>query len=344
MTAAYIVEVFMRKLTLFILILAMLAAMGACGADPTSAEISASPSVTPNDVDDVEMPAQPQIGFSLAGEGAFYDQLTKDIEAACATLDYEANIVAADSGDKQKSDIRSMLSAGAAVIVIDPVDVDALETVLAECETSGVPVINIIDSINGLVSTLISPDYIEIGKNAGQRAVSLYGEQQGKCLELKTGYDSFIMQLMSDGFNSAISEDSDVSLTTEKYCGNDEEKAYQAAKNDLWLNDTTFIFAQSAALARGAMRAIEESGKEVSLVVYGGDMDIIEAVSAGKVNMAMFIDTAQIVQKAVADADSFIKNASYAPLPYQKLDVYTVTADNAADYVSADNLYAKEPV
>mgnify|MGYP000377400542 CR=1 FL=1 len=333
----------MRKLTLFILILAMLIVSAACGADPASADISEPPSATPIAVDDVEMPSQPQIGFSLAGEGPFYDQLTKDIEAACAAHDYEANIVAADSGDKQKSDIRSMLSAGAAVIVIDPVDVDALETVLAECETGGVPVINIIDSINGLVSTLISPDYIEIGKSAGQRAVSLYGEQQGKCMELKIDYDSFIMQLMSDGFNSAIAEDSDVSLTTEKYCGNDEEKAYQAVKNDLWLNDTNFIFAQSAALARGAMRAIDESGKEVSLVVYGGDMDIIEVVSNGKVNMAMFIDTAQIAQKAVADADSFINNASYAPPQYQKLDVYTVTADNAAEYLSADSLYAKEP-
>jgi erythritol transport system substrate-binding protein len=327
----------------FVLITALLMAMAACGADPASTDISAPPSVMPSDVDEVEMPSQPQIGFSLAGEGVFYDQLTADIQAACVPLNYEANVVVADSGDKQKSDISSMLSAGAAVIVIDPVDVDALETVLAECETDGVPVINIIDSINGLVSTLISPDYIEIGKSAGQRAVSLYGEQQGKCLELKTDYDSFIMQLMSDGFHSAISEDSDVTLTAEKYCGLDEEKAYQAVKNDLQLNDTNFIFAQSSELARGAMRAIEESGKEVSLVVYGGDMDIIEAVSSGKVNMAMFIDTAQIAQKAVADADSFIKNESYAPAQYQQLDIHTVTADNAADYLSAQSLYAKAP-
>lgn len=331
----------MRKLTLFILILALLMAMGACGANPASADISAPPSATPSAVDEVEVPSAPQIGFSLAGEGVFYDQLKADFEAACVALNYEANIVSADSGDKQKSDISSMLSAGAAVIVIEPVDVDVLETVLAECETDGVPIINIIDSINGLVSTLITPDYIEIGKSAGQRAVSLYGEQQGKCLELKTDYDSFIMQLMSDGFNSAIGEDSDVTLTTEKYCGYDEEKAYEAVKNELWLNDINFIFAQSAQLARGALRAVAESGKDVSLVVYGGDMDIIEAVSSGKVNMAMFIDTAQIVQKAVADADSFIKNASYAPLQYQKLDVSTVTADNVADYYNVESLYAK---
>lgn len=333
----------MKKLTLFICILALLMAMGACGTEPASADVSATPSATLNPNDDVEQSALPQIGFSLAGEGAFYDQLKADIEAACASLNYEANIVTADSGDKQKRDISSMLSAGAAVIVIDPVEVDALEAVLAECETDGVPVINIIDSINGLVSTLISPDYIEIGKSAGQRAVSLYGEQQGKCLELKTDYDSFIMQLMSDGFISAIGEDSDVTLITEKYCGYDEEKAYEAVKNDLWLNDTNFIFAQSAELGRGAIRAIGESGKEVSLVVYGGDMDIIEAVSSGAVDMAMFIDTAQIVQKAVANADSFIKDANHVPLQYEQLDITTVTADNVSDYLSIENLYAKAP-
>lgn len=331
----------MRKLTLFGLILSLLIVFGACGAQTATADISAPPSATPSGVDEVELPSQPQIGVSLAGEGAFYEQLTADFEAACTALNYEANIVAADSADKQKSDIMAMLSAGASVIVIDPVDVDALESELAECETDGVPVINIINSINGLVSTLVSPDYIEIGKSAGQRAVSLYGESQGKCLELKTGYDSFIMQMMSDGFNTAIGEDSDVTLITEKYCGNDEEKAYQAVKNDLWLNDANFIYAQSAALARGAMRAVQESGKDVSLVVYGGAHDIMEAVSSGAVNMTMFIDTAQIAQKALAEADSFIKDSNYQPAQYLQLEVFSVTADNVADYYQSGSLYAK---
>lgn len=343
MTSADIVEGYMRKLMLFVMITALLTALAACGAQPAAADTGVSPSVTPSAVDEVEMPSMPQIGVSLAGEGAFYEQLTADIEAACATLGYEANIVAADSGDKQKSDILSMLSAGAAVIVIDPADVDALESALSECGNDGVPVINIIDSINGLVSTLITPDYIEIGKSAGQRAVSVLGETGGKCLELKTDYDSFTMQLMSDGFKSAIGQDDAVTLAMENYCGSDEETAYECVKTQLGLDSVDFIFAQSAVLASGALRAIEESGKTVSLVAYGGDQDIMEAVSSGAVDTALFIDTAQIAQKAVADADGFIKNSAYAPAQYQQLDVYAVTADNAAEYYTAGSAYAKAP-
>ncbi len=333
----------MKRLIIAAAMALLLIIFSACGAQPATAP-TATPSTaeTGSPEDDVEM-SQPQIGFSLKNGTAFSDQLMADMEAACAALGYESHVLAADSAEQQKKDISSLLSSNVSVIVVEPVDVDALESELAECESDGVPVINIVDSINGYVSTLISPDYISIGKSAGERAVALYGEQGGKCLELKTDYDSFIMQLMSDGFISEIGKDSDISLTTEKYCGFDEETAYQAVKKDLSLNGTNFIFAQSAELARGAMRAIEESGKTVTLVVYGGDMDLISAVAAGKIDTAMFIDTAQITQKAVSDADNFIKNAAYVPAQYQQLDIYTVNADNAAEYTAEGALYAKVP-
>ncbi len=330
----------MRKLTLLFLAAVLLLTVSACGAQPVD---SIAPSATPAAVDDGEQSVGPPIGVSLAGESGFYEQLTADIGAACASLGYDVSIVSADSSGKQQTDIESFLAAGVSVIVIDPVDVDALEAALAECETEGVPVINIIDSINGTVSTLISPDYIDIGKSAGARAVALYGESGGACLELKTDYDSFAMQLKSDGFQSAISEDENVTLAAESYCGSDEEKAYESVKTQLGAGSISFIFAQSAELAHGAIRAVEESGKEVSLAVYGGDQTIMEAVASGAVDTALFIDTAQIAKMAVADADSFIKNPAYAPAQYQKLDVFTVTAENVAEYYTAGSSYAKAP-
>ncbi len=331
----------MRKLTLFFLTAAVLFSFAACGTQPVA--VSVTPTQTPAAVDDVEQPAGPPIGISLAGQGGFYEQLTADFSAACASFGYEVSIVSADSSEQQQRDIESFLSGGASVIIIDPVDVDALESVLAECETEGVPVINIMDSINGVVSTLICPDYSEIGKSAGERAVALYGEAGGTCLELRTNVDSFIMQLMSDGFLSAVKESDKVTLAAEDYCGNDEEKAYESVKKELGAGSVSFIFAQSAELARGAIRAIEESGKTVSLVVFGGDQTIMEAVSSGTVDTALFLSTAQIAQLVIADADGFIKNPAYMPSQYRKLDVYTATADNAAEVYAAGNQYAKAP-
>lgn len=331
----------MRKLALFVLTAAVLFSFSACGSQPVA--VSVTPSQTPAAVDDVEQPAGPPIGISLAGEGGFYEQLTADFSAACTSMGYEVSIVSAGSSEQQQRDIESFLSGGASAIVIDPVDADALETVLAECETEGVPVINIMDSINGAVSTLISPDYSEIGKIAGERAMTLYGEAGGACLELKTDVDSFIMQLMSDGFLNAIKDSEKVTLAAEDFCGNDEEKAYESVKKALGAGSVSFIFAQSAELARGAIRAIEESGKTVSLVVFGGDQTIMEAVSSGTVDTALFLNTAQIAQLAIADADGFIKNPAHVPAQYQKLDVYTAAADNASEVYAAGSPYAKAP-
>ncbi len=331
----------MRKLALLFFTAAILFALAACGTQPAAASVT--PTATTAQADDTEQPAGPPIGISLAGEGGFYEQLTADLSAACASLGHEVSIVSADSSDKQVSDIESFLNAGASVIVIDPVDVDALEAVLAECETEGVPVINIIDPVNGAVSTLISPDYIEIGNSAGERAVALYGESGGTCLELKTGYDSFVMQLMSDGFLSAISQDENVTLAAEEYCGNDEDKAYESVKAELAAGSVNFVFAQSAELAHGAIRALAESGKTASLAVYGGDQTIMEAVSSGKVDTALFLSTAQIAQLAIADADGFIKNVAYVPAQYRQLNVYTATADTVAEVYTAGSPYAKAP-
>ena len=330
----------MRKQALLLFTAIMIVSFTACAAP---AAVSVTPSATPVAVDDIEQPKGPQIGVSLAGEGGFYEQLSAEISAACASYGYEVSVVSADTGDKQKADIQAFLSAGVSVMVIDPVDVDVLETALAECDTDGVPVINIIDSINGMVSTLISPDYIEVGKAAGARAMALYGETGGACLELKTDYDSFIMQLKSDGFRTALGKDGKVTVAAEKYCGTDEEMAYESVKAELGLGNVSFIFAHSATLAHGAIRAIGESGKDVSLVVYGADQEIMDALSSGVVDMALFIDPAQTAKLAITDADGFIKNSDYVPAQYQPLTVYAVTAENVAQYYTADNAYAKAP-
>lgn len=328
----------MKKFGLVSLMLAILLVLCACGGSQEE-EMPTGPIIDESEGDHDY--SRPQIGFSLAGSGAFYDQLKADIEQACERLNYQANIVIADTGDKQQRDIRSMLSVGVEAIVIDPVDVDVLESVLAECETEEVPVINIIDSINGRVDTLVSPDYLSVGRKAAQQAVSLFPDGGGFCLELKSDYDSFIMQLMSDGFIETINANETVTLAAEGYCGSEEEEAYQASKDAIAQKSVNFIFAQNAALARGAIRAIEEAGGGIHLVVFGGDMELIKSVQAGQINAAIFFGTQQLVDIAVGVADEYVKSATYESELYIELKTDMVTADNVADYILDSLQYAQ---
>jgi hypothetical protein len=178
------------------------------------------------------------------------------------------------------SGISALLAEGISVLVIGPADVDALEAALAECESDGVPVINIIDSINGRVSTLVSPDYTLAGRYAAERAQTLFGETGVRCLQLKTDYDSFIMQLLSDGFTNKIAENGTITVVSEQYCGDDEEEAYLVAKSELAFprkEHRLYIRAEPRAVPR-RMRAISDTGSAAKIVAYGGDMDLVSAV------------------------------------------------------------------
>jgi len=339
----------MKRLNFLVTILLIVVLFSACGGEAELPEASTVPvptvnySVEEDSEDEQEDIFRKKIGFSLAGEGAFYDQLAIDIEKECASLNYEPHIITADSAKKQEQDIKAMLSTGVSVIIIDPVDVDLLEGVLAECETQSVPVINIIDSINGLVSTLISPDYLSIGKSAGQRAVDLLGELGGGCMMLKTDYDSFTMQLLSDGFNSVIDEDEKVSLVSEQFCGDDEETAYILTKSELLSANKKidFIFAHSSRMALGALRAIDETSKDVKVVVFGGDMEIIEAVNSGDVAAAIFFGPGELAANAVYYANKFAKDETYQPPQYKELIVQTAEIDTIEEYLASGEIHAE---
>lgn len=338
----------MKKFIVSVLILMMIFALGACAGQTAEEPESISTPVTedPATMEDDEGGdrfSKIKIGVGLAGEGAFYEQLKLDIKNQCDNMNYEPYIQTANSAEQQNQQIRDMLSKGVSAIVLDPVDVDSLESVLAECETQHVPVINIIDSINGIVSTLISPDFINIGKSAGRDAVELFGDSTGACLMLKTDYDSFNMQLMTDGFNQTIAKDKDVSLVSEQYVGDDEEDAYETVKAELVKQDLNinFIFAQSDALGKGALRAIKESNKDVKLVVFGGDMEIIDAAVKGKVHSAIFFGPAALASDAVFIADRFIKNENYSPPQFKELRIEAAQGEDAPQYYNEDAVYAR---
>jgi ABC-type sugar transport system substrate-binding protein len=159
---------------------------------------------------------------------------------------------------------------------------------------------------------------------------------------LNTEYDSFKMQLMTDGFSETIGQNAAVTLADAKFCGEDEDKAYETVKQALTAETPVqFIFAQSAVLGRGALRAISETSAETHLVVFGGDMDIIGSVASGDIYAALFIGPGQLAAEALSHANKFVINASYAAPQFDELTIGAVTAENAAEYLSDTLPYAQ---
>ena len=321
----------MKRIIAIALTMLVLAAAG-CGAQ---VQAEATPIDTTSTVSTPEAPTA-DIGFCLAGSDAFYEQLKLDIQSECAALGYTGEIMTAETADQQLEDIAALLAMDVSVIVIDPVDVDALETSLAECETQGVHVIDIIDSINGTTSMLIAPDYIGAGETAAEHANELLSA--GKCLEIKSSYDSFVMQLLSDGFAGAL--DSDITIE-QVYCGEDQQAACDAVKEALAAGDMGLIFAQNAVHAKGAIQAITETGSDVPLVVFDGSMETVASVAAGDIDAAVFFGPADLAHQAVVHAQQMIQNEAYAPPQYVELTVEAIDADNVSQYQTDSASYAQ---
>ncbi len=320
----------MRKIVAIALMLTIMTAMAGCGAKEQTAETpaAATPAPTPT-------PKTTDIGFCLANSGPFSAQLKSDIEAECAALGCQVEIIVCDTAQQQQDSIASLLLLSAAVIVIEPVDVDALDEVLKQCETQGVRVINLVDAINGKTDMLISPDYTRAGEAAAACANRLL--PQGNCLALKLSVDSFVMQMLSDGFAAELGSGI---TTAEAYCGDDEESAYNAVKAALQQGSAGLIFAQSAALAKGAMRVAGETGGDVPLVVFGGDMETVASIASGEADAAVFFGPAETAKQAVYYADQMMKDSAFVAPQYVELTLETIDADNAAEY-QTEAVYAQ---
>jgi hypothetical protein len=110
----------MKRLAAAFVILIIVLSLFGCQKDDealSSANATPMPDATDGILED-DVVSQIVIGFSLAGEGAFYDQLVSDINTECGEYNFEPRILMADTAAQQESDILSMLSDGAAVITI----------------------------------------------------------------------------------------------------------------------------------------------------------------------------------------------------------------------------------
>ncbi len=337
----------MKRLIVFTLVLVLAFSMTACSKaqqedtmiSPDTVKLQTEQPSADAGMDEVE--ATNKIGFALAGDNSFTQQFEVDINAECSALGYEAVVSKALTAEEQNTQIRTMISDNVNVIVMQPVDVDELEAILDECDRQGIPVIDIVESINGLVSALITPDYLAIGKSAGRDAVELFGDSGGQCMIIKTKVDSFSMQLMTDGFLEEINKDKDVTLVGDEYCGNDEEKAYEAAKSAITGRDVDFIFAQSDVLAKGALRAIEDRNSDIKLVAFGGDMELISAAVDGKIHSCIFFGPKKLAEETMYIADRFMKNPAYLPEQYVEVRIEAAQEDEAAQYYVDGGLYAQ---
>ena len=305
----------MKKLLAMILCVSMMATalVGCGGGSDTAADDTAT---------------EGAIGLSVSTQNnPFFVTLVEGAEAAAEAAGIGLTVV--DAGDdvtKQVSDVEDLLSKNISVLIINPVDSDAVAGVVSDAMAAGVKVIAVDRVVNGVdVDCTIASDNVMGAELATQFIVDTLGEGI-KVAELQGVPGASAAIDRGEGFHNIA--DSALEVVASQTANFDRTEGMSVMENMLQANpDIQAVFAANDEMALGAVEAISGAGKDILVVGFDATDDAIAAIEAGKMAATIAQQPYMIGETAVQNAVKLIAGeAIEANVP---VEVALVTAESA---------------
>ena len=276
----------------------------------------------------VEITGNGTIGLSVSSQNnPFFVTLVEGAEAAAAELGLKLTVV--DAGDdvaKQTSDIEDLVSKNISVLIVNPVDSDAVTSAVQNAVNQGVKVISVDRAVNGVdIDCQIASDNVAGAEMATQYIVDTLGEGI-KVAELQGTPGASAAIDRGTGFHNVADEKLDV--VASQTANFDRTEGMSVMENMLQANgDIQAVFAANDEMALGAVEAISGAGKDVLVVGFDATDDAIEAIKAGRMAATIAQQPALIGDTAVRNAATLISGqAIEKSIP---VEVTLITQENA---------------
>lgn len=220
------------------------------------------------------------IGLSVSTlRNPFFVTLSEGAEAKAEAEGVKLTV--ADAGDdaaKQVSDIEDLCSKGISVLIVNPVDSDAVAPAVEDAIAKGIKVISVDRVVNGVdVDCAIASDNVAGAKLATEYLLELVGEG-AKVAELQGVPGASATIDRGEGFHAVADEKLDV--VASQTANFDRAEGMSVMENMLQANaDIKGVFAHNDEMALGALEAI--SGKDIVIVGFDATDDAVAAVEAG---------------------------------------------------------------
>lgn len=255
------------------------------------------------------------IGFAVSTlENPFFVTMKDAAVAKAAELGVELVVLdAQDSAETQASQVEDFITRGVNLLIINPVDSDAIGTSVVACNEADIPVITVTRASNaGNVIQHLDIDNKEAGRlDAEQLLKDLDGKGKVAILEGIAGSSSAIER--EEGFVAAL-EGSEVEVVTSLTANYSREEGATVTEDILQSNpELDAIYAHNDEMALGAVRAVAAAGRSAEIKIYGID--------------------------ATDDAFTAVENGEMAATVQQQPDVQIETAlENAVKYLNGETL------
>ena len=215
---------------------------------------------------------------------------------------------------KELANVEDLVTQKVAVLLINPVDSDAVGSAIGIANKAKIPVITLDRSASkGAVTAHIASDNVAGGKMAAEFAISKF-PKGANVVELEGIPGASAARERGQGFDNAIK--GKLTLLTKQPADFDRTKGLNVTENILQAQKKIdVIFAQNDEMALGALRAVQ-AAKRTGILIIGFDAtdDAVAAVKAGTLAATVAQKPASIGSKGIEAADKVIKK--------QKVDKY----------------------
>lgn len=268
------------------------------------------------------------IGLSISTQNnPFFVTLAEGAEQAAEELDVPLTIV--DAGDdvtKQVSDIEDLVSKNISVLIVNPVDSDAVTGAVQAAMDQGVKVISVDRAVNGVdIDCQIASDNVAGAELATQYIVDTLGEGIAVAeLQGTPGASAAIDR--GEGFHNIA--DDKLNVVASQTANFDRTEGMTVMENMLQSNGgIQAVFAANDEMALGAVEAVAGAGKNILVVGFDATDDAIAAIKAGRMGATIAQQPDLIGQTAVENAVKLINGETIEKsIP---VEVTLITKDNA---------------
>lgn len=262
----------MKKITGILLALCMVFVLPGCNAITIDGEGQAR-----------ENAGNGSIGLSVSTlNNPFFVSLADGAKAAAK--EKGVSLAVADAGDdsaKQQNDIEDLISRNVSVLIVNPVDSDAVASAVQNAISKGVKVISVDRVVNGVdVDCQIASDNVAGARMATEYLASQIGEG-AKVAELQGVPGASATIDRGAGFHEAA--DKTLNVVASQSANFDRAEGMSVMENILQSDGSIKgVFAHNDEMALGALQAIAATAKDIKVVGFDATDDAVNEVKAGR--------------------------------------------------------------
>ncbi|OWZ83033.1 ribose ABC transporter substrate-binding protein RbsB [Natranaerobius trueperi] len=212
----------------------------------------------------------------------FFVSLEEGVEEEAEDMGYDLTVLdSQDDSSQELSNVEDLVQQEVSLILINPVDSEAVESAVTIANDADIPVVTLDrSSEGGEVVSHVASDNVAGGEMAGDFIVDEL-DNEGKVVELEGVPGASATRDRGEGFNNAI-DDSDLEVIASQTANFNRQEGLSVMENILQAEEEIdAVFAHNDEMALGALRAIEDSGRDIMVVGFDATDDAREAVSEG---------------------------------------------------------------